>query len=127
MTGYKDYHAAGFPVIGIYPMDHDRKCTCERPECDAAGKHPIMSNWQCGIIWEDDQLENMREFGQLNSFGVLVDGYLVVDVDQSHVRVCSQRKIYVDAARTRAGSRRGSHVKHVFHAVDIDFQRGKHG
>lgn len=81
MIGFKEYHAVGFPVIGIYPMDHDRNCTCERPDCQAAGKHPIMSNWQSGIIWEDDQLENMREFGQLNSFGILVDGYLIVDID----------------------------------------------
>ncbi len=81
MVGYKDYHQCGFPIIGIYPMDHDHQCTCERPGCQAAGKHPVMSNWQAGIIWEDDQLENMREFGQLNSFGVLVNGYLVIDID----------------------------------------------
>lgn len=81
MIGYEDYHKAGFPVIGIYPIDHDRKCTCERPDCQAAGKHPIMSNWQMGVIWEDDQLESMAEYGKLKSFGVLVNGYLVIDID----------------------------------------------
>lgn len=81
MIGYKDYHACGFPIIGIHAMDHDMNCTCERAECKAAGKHPVMSNWQMGVMWDDEQLENMDGAGQLKSFGVLVKGYLVIDID----------------------------------------------
>lgn len=51
---------------------------------------------------------------------------LVVDVDQGHVRVGTQREIDVDGAGTRAGGGCGSHVQHVFHAVDVHFQRGQH-
>lgn len=81
MIGYEDYRKCGFPIIGIHAMDIDRNCTCGDPECNAAGKHPVMSNWQLGVIWADDQIENMAEYGQLQSFGVLVNGYLVVDID----------------------------------------------
>ena len=81
MIGYEDYRECGFPIIGIHEMDIERNCTCGDAECKAAGKHPVMSNWQLGVIWEDDQIKNMRELGQLNSFGVLVNGYLVVDID----------------------------------------------
>lgn len=81
MIGYQDYRNAGFPIIGINPMDEERDCTCERTDCKAAGKHPIMSNWQLGVIWEDDQVEAMEFMGHLKSFGVLTNGYLIVDID----------------------------------------------
>lgn len=81
MIGYEDYRKCGFPIIDIHPMDEERNCTCGDPECKAAGKHPIMSNWQLGVQWDDEQIESMAKYGKLQSFGVLVNGYLVVDID----------------------------------------------
>lgn len=81
IIGYEDYRRCGFAIIGIHAMDENRNCTCGREDCQAAGKHPVMSNWQMGIQWEDDQVENMELMGHLKSFGVLTNGYLVVDID----------------------------------------------
>ncbi|UCS82867.1 DNA primase/polymerase [Yersinia phage vB_YenS_P400] len=81
MIGFKDYRSVGFPIIGIRQMDENRECMCERPECKSAGKHPIMSDWQHGYMWDDEQIENMEEMGQLKAFGILTNGYLVVDID----------------------------------------------
>lgn len=81
MIGFSDYRKCGFAIIGIHAMDENRNCTCGREDCQAAGKHPVMSNWQMGIQWEDDQVENMELMGHLKSFGVLTNGYLVVDID----------------------------------------------
>ena len=68
-------------MFGLYGFTGD-KCECSNPNCDAAGKHPIASNWQHTPDWSEEQLETIEEMGQFDSgFGVLCPGYLVVDVD----------------------------------------------
>jgi len=76
-----DYIKAGLKIFGLYGFTGDQ-CDCPNPHCDAAGKHPITSNWQHTPDWSQEQLETMEEMGQFDSgFGVLCTGYLVVDVD----------------------------------------------
>jgi hypothetical protein len=76
-----DYIDAGFRVFGLHNIV-DGKCSCGDQECKAAGKHPIASNWQHTPQWSDDQLETMEDLDHFKTgFGVLVDGYLIIDVD----------------------------------------------
>jgi len=78
---YTDWHESGFKVIGIHPM-LDGDCTCPRgAECFGAGKHPRAKNWQHTPEWSDEQLQNFDEIGYFNAYGILCDGYIVIDVD----------------------------------------------
>ena len=49
-------------------------------------------------------------------------GHTVLDIDLSHIRVCSLIKINSDTCRSVVGRRR-LHVHHVFHTVYLVFQR----
>lgn len=74
-----DYIEAGFKCFGLLgATDHDGS------DLDAkqAYKKPYASNWQHTPDWSDEQLETMEEMGQLDTgFGVLVNGYIVIDID----------------------------------------------
>jgi hypothetical protein len=77
-----DYLDANFKVFGLYGVDKKGVCGCGDPKCKALFKHPIISNWQRVPHWSESQIETMHEMGQFNTgFGVLCDGYLVVDID----------------------------------------------
>ncbi len=84
---YEDYLAAGLIIFPLHPVVNGR-CSCEKPDCEAAAKHPKSSAWQHTQPYDDDQLEYLEDvegifFGNqlLDHFGVLVNGLLVVDVD----------------------------------------------
>ena len=84
---YEDYLAAGLIIFPLHPVVNG-KCSCEKPDCEAAAKHPKSSAWQHTQPYDDDQLEYLEDvegifFGNqlLDHFGVLVNGLLVVDVD----------------------------------------------
>ena len=78
---YNDYIEAEFRVIGLHHVV-DGKCTCGNDKCTALYKHPIASNWQHTPDWSDEQLENMEEAGHFKTgWGVLCDGYIVIDID----------------------------------------------
>lgn len=88
MIHFKDYKKAGFTIIGIHPIlepvsdEHsDGICGCGNEECKGAGKHPSIEKWQHPINWSDEQLEFMREVGNLTAFGIHCDGYLIIDID----------------------------------------------
>lgn len=79
---YRDFWESGHKVFGLYGA-HDGVCGCGDPECPALFKHPIASNWQYTPVWSEDQLETMEEMGQFSTgYGVLVEGLLVIDVDE---------------------------------------------
>lgn len=91
-----DYFEAGIRVFGLHPINPDATCSCGKPDCNAAGKHPQASNWQHTPEWSEDQLEVMEMTDQFKTgFGVLVKGLLVIDVDarnggvESFERLCS--------------------------------------
>jgi len=76
------YHDAGYRVFTLYPMTKDGQCACDNPDCDNAGKHPTAAKWQLTPHWSDEQFDNLVEHtAAKDGFGVLVKGFLVVDVD----------------------------------------------
>lgn len=78
---YNDYLDAGMKIIPIYGVDNTGACECGNPECTNQRKHPLQSGWQMGIEYDEEQLDVMEMMGNLVSFGVLCDGYYIVDVD----------------------------------------------
>jgi hypothetical protein len=77
-----DYIDQGFRVFGLHGVDANGVCGCGNQECKALFKHPRINNWQKVQHWSDEQLECMEEMGAFSTgFGVLCDGYLIVDVD----------------------------------------------
>lgn len=91
-----DYIDAGFKVFGLHGSSGGL-CNCGDVECKAILKHPIMSNWQSVPHWSEDQIECFNELGHFNSgFGVLVKGFLVVDVDARNGGVASFKKLCKD-------------------------------
>ena len=84
---YARYMAAGFRVMPLHRIlelpGHALGCGCGHVECKAVGKHPVASAWQHTPAWDAEQIEAMRMMGQLyQALGVLVTGWLVVDVDE---------------------------------------------
>jgi len=76
------FRAAGFRVFALHPIKGE-KCQCGNPHCpeNAAGKHPLASNWQHTPEWSDDQWETICTYQLATGYGVLCRGLLVVDVD----------------------------------------------
>lgn len=91
-----DYIDAGFRVFGLHGVTNGH-CNCGNAECDAILKHPIMSNWPSVPNWSDEQIECFSEMGHFNTgFGVIVKGFLVVDVDARNGGVASFKKLCKD-------------------------------
>ena len=91
-----DYIESGFKVFGLHGASGGA-CNCGDVECTAILKHPVMSNWQSVPHWSDDQIECFNELGHFNSgFGVLVKGFLVIDVDARNGGVASFKKLCKD-------------------------------
>jgi hypothetical protein len=77
-----EFYSAGFKVFGLHGMTGDM-CGCGYDKCEAFYKHPIVSNWQHTPHWSQEQFETMHEMGQFDTgFGILCEGYLVIDVDE---------------------------------------------
>lgn len=96
-----DFIGAGYRIFGLYGADSSGACGCGKPDCQAAYKHPVASNWQHTPDWSEEQLEGMQEMGHLDTgYGVVIrasgdDGYglLVVDVDARNGGVDSYAKL----------------------------------
>lgn len=85
-----DFMDAGHRIFGLYGGASDGSCKCGNPECKAAFKHPIASNWQHTPEWSEEQVETYSELGHYKTgYGVLVKGLLVVDVDARNGGVAS--------------------------------------
>lgn len=91
-----DYIEAGFKVFGLHGTTNGL-CNCGDVECTAILKHPVISNWQNVPNWSDEQIECFDEMGHFNSgFGVIVKGFLVIDVDARNGGVPSFKKLCKD-------------------------------
>ena len=78
----EQYTEAGYRVFPLWPITPEGNCACGDPYCEQPGKHPRISNWTQVPQWSDEQIEVMVEHQDAgNHFGVVVDGFLVVDVD----------------------------------------------
>ena len=83
MNTVYDYLEGGFRIFPLWPIVDGGSCGCGDPECETAGKHPRMSNWQHAPHWSDEQIEVMEQTGQLDTgFGVCLDNHLVIDIDE---------------------------------------------
>jgi hypothetical protein len=79
---YREFLDNEFPVFGLHGANLKGQCGCGQPSCQAAYKHPLVSNWQHTPHWSDDQLEVMEQTGQFDTgYGVLIRGGLVIDID----------------------------------------------
>lgn len=96
MNQVYDYLEGGFHIFPLHNIEQG-KCSCGFDDCQAIGKHPRANNWQTPISWDDQQIENMIEFGQLRDrFGVLCDGWLVVDIDPRNGGSLEQLNKYME-------------------------------
>lgn len=78
---FRDYFEAGYR---IFPLHSTTKgvCDCGDPECKALYKHPRVANWQHTPKWAESQIDVMEMTGQFKTgFGVLCEGYLIIDID----------------------------------------------
>lgn len=93
---YRIFWEAGFRVFGLYGRDKDGKCECGNPNCPEKSlfKHPRVSNWQHTPHWSEEQLETMELMKQFRTgYGIVLRGYLVVDVDARNGGVASFMKL----------------------------------
>jgi len=90
----EDYLDAGFRIFGLHGVDEDGFCACGSDKCNAAYKHPVMSNWQNVPHWSDDQLQAFEQMGHFDTgFGALCSGWLIIDVDAKNGGVDSYQKL----------------------------------
>lgn len=121
---HRAFWEAGYRVFGLHPINPDGSCGCNRKDCEAAGKHPLVSNWTSTPQWSEEQLEVMEETGQFDSgYGVLVRGMIVVDVDARNGGVESYERLIEDVPEiagagliVETGSGGGS--KHLYFKCD---------
>jgi hypothetical protein len=93
---YRIFWEAGFRVFGLYGRDKDGKCECGNPNCPEKSlfKHPRVSNWQHTPHWSEEQFETMELMKQFKTgYGILLRGFLVVDVDARNGGVASFMKL----------------------------------
>lgn len=41
-----EYRRRGWRVLPLHSLTADGSCTCQRPRCNSAGKHPVLARWQ---------------------------------------------------------------------------------
>lgn len=119
---HREYIEAGHRVFGLWEITPENTCGCGNPQCpdSAAGKHPRASNWQNTPEWSDEQLETLEEMGHFQTgFGVVVDGLLIIDVDErnggvdSFAKLCEQIPEVSSAGMiVRTGS--GGQSRHLY-------------
>ena len=118
---YRQYQDAGFKIFGLYGADENGICLCDNPKCQAPYKHPISKGWQHTPEWDDDQLTAMELAGHFDTgFGVLCNGFIVVDIDARNGGVESYQQLNEDlngallssAMIVRTGSGGGS--RHLY-------------
>lgn len=117
---YREFLEAGYPVFGLNGVTKNNHCTCGNPKCAALFKHPLVSNWQHTPLFSDEQLDAGEQAGQFDTgYGVLVNGLIVVDVDERNGGVESYTQLIEDIPEitqsefvVRSGS--GGNSKHIF-------------
>lgn len=91
---HRSFWEAGHRVFGLHGITPDGDCACGDPTCKAVLKHPLVSNWQHTPHWSEEQLDVMEEVGQFaTGYGVLLRGFLVIDVDARNGGLASMQKL----------------------------------
>lgn len=121
---HEEFREAGHKIFGLHGVTKDGFCECGNPTCQALHKHPKITRWQNVPVWSDEQYEFMTESGQFdNGYGVLLNGLLVVDVDErnnGHIAYDKLLDIVPEIAGSglivKTGS--GGQSKHLYFSVD---------
>lgn len=121
---YDEFREAGHKLFGLHGVTADGFCECGNPECKALHKHPRVSRWQNIPEWSDEQFEFMIESGQFdNGYGVLLNGLLVVDIDErndGHLAYDKLLELIPEVAGSglivKTGS--GGQSKHLYFSID---------
>lgn len=112
---YDQFLEAGYPIFGLHGINKDGSCACGNPNCKAAGKHPILKQWQYSPLWSDEQLETMQETGQLSTgYGVLCTGLIVIDIDPRNGGNRSYKKLAHIAEQCQFVVATGGGGKHLY-------------
>jgi len=77
-----DYLNAGLRLIPLHPIVRG-KCSCGNPECQAAAKHPLRSNWQNQRLVDTATLHDVwNDVYHCNGLGFALDqDHIVLDFD----------------------------------------------
>lgn len=77
-----DYLDAGLRLIPLHPIING-KCGCGNHDCQAAGKHPVRSNWQKQRLVDSATLYDVwRDVYKCTGLGWALDSdHIVIDVD----------------------------------------------
>lgn len=76
-----DYTDAGYRTFALHSITPNG-CDCGDQFCKNTGKHPRTSAWQHSPNWSHEQIDAMIDADFITTgFGVVVDGFLVVDID----------------------------------------------
>lgn len=122
---YYDYLESGFKIFPLYNIISGGLCECGDENCCAVGKHPRFANWQLGIHWTEEQLDFMQDIGQFDTgYGVLCDGYLIVDVDPRNGGTESLKQLEIDL-NINLAELSGFVVKTGGNGLHIYFKRDK--
>ena len=80
-----DFAARGWKVVPLYGVDGNGKCSCRKPECSAAGKHPCCGdNWlgfACNQTEDDISQWGDRFKGERNLGLVLGPAGGIIDIE----------------------------------------------
>lgn len=72
------YMSRGWAVIALYGVREDGSCTCGRPDCGSAGKHPIGNDWGSRVIDSPADIPAGANIGLKTG---LASGVFALDVD----------------------------------------------
>lgn len=117
---YRDFWEAGHVIFPLYAFDRNLKCKCGNVDCDAAGKHPTMPNWQALPVWDDEAFGDMEGYGWFaGHYGVRCDRLLVIDVDARNGGVESFKRLRlaypsIDDAGMDIETGSGNGSRHVY-------------
>ena len=79
---HKKYRENGFRVFGLHGVTSDNGCACGNKSCQNKYKHPKHSGWQNTPHYSNKEFNHLINKGDFKTgFGVLCNGYLVIDID----------------------------------------------
>lgn len=97
MPRHRMFWEAGHRVFGLHGVRPNGTCACGNPKCKAVLKHPLVSNWQYTPHWDEEQVQCMEMTDQFKTgYGILLRGFLVIDVDARNGGLASLDKLLQD-------------------------------
>lgn len=93
-----EYLESNLRLIPIHPISDTGKCSCDKPDCEDAGKHPIRTNWQLQRLVDSATVDDVwNAIYHCNGFGWALDpDHIVMDVDPRNDGTASLEQLMVD-------------------------------